>query len=105
MSANTSEDCKRFLNNVSVPKLNIEDARICGGDLNELELLKALKSMQNNKSPGNDELTKESYETCWNEIKNPFMNSIMEVREKKKLGTSQGQAIIKLIKKKEINGL
>ena len=52
-SANTSEE------KVSVPKLNYEDARICQGDLNELELLKALKSMQNNKSPGNDGLTKE----------------------------------------------
>ena len=83
-SANTSEDCERFLNEVSVPKLNYEDARICEGDLNELELLKALKSMQNNKSPGNDGLTKEFYETFWNEIKNPFMNSIMEAGGKKK---------------------
>ena len=58
-SANTSEDCQSFLNEVFVPKLNYEDARICEGDLNELELLKALKSMQNNKSPGNDGLTKE----------------------------------------------
>ena len=29
------------------------------------------------------------------------MNSIMEAREKKKLSTSQRQAVIKLIKKKE----
>ena len=57
--------------------------------------------MRNNKSPGNDGLTKEFYETFWNEIKHPFMNSIMEAREKKKLGTSQLQAVIKLIEKKE----
>ena len=57
--------------------------------------------MQNNKSPGNNGLTKEFYETFWNEIKHPFMNSIMEEREKKKLGTSQLQAVIKLIEKKE----
>ena len=100
-SANTSEDCESFLNEFFAPKLNYEDARICEGDLNELELLKALKSMQNNKSPGNDRLTKEFYETFWNEIKHPFMNSIMEAREKKKLGTSQLQAVIKLIEKKE----
>ena len=61
-SANTAEDCKRFLNEVSVPKLNYEDVRICEGDLNELELLKALKSMQNNKCPGNYGLTKEFHE-------------------------------------------
>ena len=94
-------DKKRLKKEVFVPKLNYEDARICEGDLNELELLKALKSMQNNKSPGNDRLTKEFYETFWNEIKHPFMNSIMEVREKKKLSTSQHQAVIKLIEKKE----
>ena len=35
-SENTSEDCKSFLNEVFVPKLNYEDARICEGDLNEL---------------------------------------------------------------------
>ena len=81
-SANTS-DCERFLNEVSVPKLNYEDTRICECDVNELELLKALKSMQNNKSPGNDGLTKEFYETFWNEIKNPFMNSIVEARGKR----------------------
>ena len=40
-------------------------------------MLKAIKSMQNNKSPGNDGLTKEFYET--------FMNSIMEAREKKEI--------------------
>ena len=61
--------------------------------------------MQNNKSPGNDGLAKEFYETFWNQIKNPFMNSITEAREKKKLSTSQRQAVIKLIEKKEINGL
>ena len=62
-SANTSEDCESFLNEVSVPKSNYEDAIICEGDLKELELSKARKSVQNNKSPGNDGLTKEFYET------------------------------------------
>ena len=57
--------------------------------------------MQNNKSPGNDRLKKEFYETFWNEIKHPSMNSIMEAREKNKLSTSQGQAVITLIEKKE----
>ena len=51
-------DKKRLKKEVFVPKLNYEDARICEGDLNELELLKALKSMENNKSPGNDALTR-----------------------------------------------
>ena len=57
--------------------------------------------MQSNKSPGHDGLTKEFYKTFWNQIKQPFMNSIMEAREEKKLSTSQRQAVIKLIEKKE----
>ena len=57
--------------------------------------------MKKNKSPGNDGLTKEFYKTFWNERKNPFMNPIMEAREKKKLSTSQCQAVITLIEKKE----
>ena len=56
MSASTSKDCKSSLNKVYVPKSNYEDARICEGDLNVLKVLKALKSMENNKSPGNDGL-------------------------------------------------
>ena len=62
--------------------------------------------MANNKSPGNDGLTKEFYETFRKVIKHPFMNSIMETkkkREKKKLSTSQRQAVIKLIENKEID--
>ena len=55
--------------------------------------------MHNNNSPGNDGLTKEFYETFWNKIKHPFMNSIMEARETKKLSTSQSQ--VKLIEKEE----
>ena len=97
--ANFSEDCESFLNKVFVPKL--KDAKIGEGDLNELELLKTLKSMQNNKSPGNGGLTKEFYEMFWNEIKHLFMNSIMEAREKKKLSISQRQTTVKLIGKKE----
>ena len=61
--------------------------------------------MQNNKSPGNEGLTKEFYETFWNEIKHPFMNSIMKARETKKLSIPQRQSVIKLIEKKETNGL
>ena len=74
-SANTSEDCESFLNEVFVPRLSYEGARICEGDLNERELLKALKSMQNNKSPGNDGLTKEFYEMFWDEIKHPYFST------------------------------
>ena len=49
--------------------------------------------MQNSKSPGNDGFTNDFYETFWNKIKHS--------RERKKLSTSQRQAVIKLTEKKE----
>ena len=57
--------------------------------------------MQNEKSPVNDGLTKEFYETFWNKLKETFINSESEAKEKGDLSTSQRQAIIKLIEKKD----
>ena len=56
--------------------------------------------MQNNKSSGNDGLTKEFYETFWNELKEIFVDFVLEAKEKGHLSISQRQAIIKLIEKK-----
>ena len=57
--------------------------------------------MSNDKSPVNDGLRKEFYETFWNEIKNPLISSIQRSFEVNQLIISQRQAIIKLIEKKE----
>ena len=35
----------------------------------EKELIETLKSMASDKSPGNDDLTKEFFETFWSELK------------------------------------
>ena len=55
--------------------------------------------MENNKSHGNDGITKEFYCTFWNEIKNIFMNSLRESKLLNALSTSQIKAIIRLIEK------
>ena len=79
---------------------------MCENNLTEDELLFTLKSMQNNKIPGNDGLTKEFYETFWNEIKIVFLKSLKHAKEKGQLSISQRQAVIKLIEKKiEIKGI
>ena len=60
--------------------------------MTESELM-SLKSIKNDKSPGNDGLTKEFYETFWEEIRKSFL--------KEKLSVSQKQAVIKLIEEKD----
>ena len=57
--------------------------------------------MENDKSPGNDGLAKELYETFWNEMREIFVDSVLEAKEKGHLGISQRQTIIKLIEKKK----
>ena len=57
--------------------------------------------MQNNKSSGNDGLTKEFYEGFWDEIKELLITSATEAKHRGELSISQRQAIIKLIEKKD----
>ena len=92
---------KSYWDKVFIPKLNDNDKDICEGIVTEKELLAALKSMDNNKSPGNDELTEEFYITFWNEIKKPFLAAIHASFLKQELLTSQRQAVIKLTEKKD----
>ena len=56
--------------------------------------------MENNKSPGNDELKKEFYTTFCNEVKIPLLLAIEWAYLVKQLSASQKQAVIKLIEKK-----
>ena len=57
--------------------------------------------MKNDKSPENDGITKEFYEFFWDNIKNSLSNSIKKSFISGELSTSQKQAVIKLIEKKE----
>ena len=71
----------------------------CEGNLTEQEICKSLTSFKNNKSSGNDGLTKEFYCWFWNDIKDIFMKSLCEPKKLKQLCFSQRQVIIKLLKK------
>ena len=74
---------------------------VCKKDLSETDLYNAMKNMQNNKSPGNDGLTKEFYEGFWDEIKELLIVSATEAKQRGELNILQSQAIIKLIQKKD----
>ena len=57
--------------------------------------------MSNDKSPRNDGLTKEFFETFWSKVKKKKLSCVSHSFDKGELCTSQRQAIIKLIKKKD----
>ena len=56
--------------------------------------------MENNKSPGNDRLTKEFYMTFWNEVKATLLLAKGKSYFVKQRSASQKQAVIKLIAKR-----
>ena len=90
-----------YLENIPLPKLTNEQTLICEGILSEDEVFESLKSMENNKSPGNDRLSKEFYECFWDEIKKSFLACIHKAFLNHELGTSQKQTVIKLLEKKD----
>ena len=57
--------------------------------------------MLNDKSPGNNGLAKELYETFQSELREISIDSSSETKEQVHLNTSQRQAIIRLIEKKD----
>ena len=96
-----SKECiQSFLHKVSLSKLNENQTLKCEGAITESGLLKALTSSDNDKSLGNDDITKEFYTKLWDVVKEPLCASIQQSFIVRELSTSQKQAIIKLIKKK-----
>ena len=81
------KDLNVYLSQINIPILTEEQSQTCEGPITESELLNALKSMPNNKSPGNDVLTKEFYETFWEEIKIPLCNSVTKSYQNEELRT------------------
>ena len=65
-SLKTEKECLEYLSKLNAPKLNKSDRSICEGKLTLNECWLALSSMKNEKSSGNDGLTKEFY-VCFSE--------------------------------------
>ena len=98
---NQTDKIEAYIKLIPLPKLTNEQTLSCGGNISEDEVFKSLKSMENNKSTGNDGLSKEFYECFWNEIKNPFLASIHRAFLNQELSSSQKQAVIKMLGKKD----
>ena len=56
--------------------------------------------MPNSKSPGNNGLTKEFYETFWEDLKKPLCASITKAFHRDELSHSLKKTVIKLTEKK-----
>ena len=67
-------------NSIDLPRLTNKQKDFCEIELGEKELLNALKSLPNNKTPENDGLSKEFYEAFWNELKEPLLKSFYHVK-------------------------
>ena len=61
----SKESIQSFLDKVSLPKLNDNQALECECFMKENELLKAIISMDNDKKPGKNGITKQFYVKFW----------------------------------------
>ena len=94
------EDINAHVSQTNILILTEEHSQSCEGPITESGLLDALKCMPNNKSPGNDGLTKEFCERFWEEIKIPLCKNKTKSYQNGELSISQRQAVIKLIEKR-----
>ena len=78
----TESATKSFISHLNIPKLSEDKSKLYWENLTEKDLCDSLKSMQNNKSPGNNGFTKKFYQTFWKEIKAVFVDSVLETKEK-----------------------
>ena len=61
----TEAECLEYLNSINIPCLTNSNVQSCKGRLTVKECWDALRSMKNNKSPGDDGITKEFLEYFW----------------------------------------
>ena len=93
-------DIKMFLSDIHLPTISDENYNICDAEITEDNLLVALKCIAHNKTPGNDGLSKDFYQTFRKDIKDVFINSLKQEKIEGTLNISQRQVVIKLLEKK-----
>ena len=86
---------------IDCPTLSDDKRDMMNNEMSETELLNALKSTQNNKSPGSDGLPSEFYKIFWQDIKDPFLKSVKYAHQTGMLSVTQREGIITLMPKKD----
>ena len=81
--------------------LDNNDAMSCEGHLTEQECLKALRSMDREKTPGTDGLPAEFYRTFWKDLSPLLISALNYSYDEGSLSITQRRGIIKLIPKKD----
>ena len=94
-------ECLEYLNSVNIPCLTDSDTQSCEGRLTVKECWNALRSLKDNKSPGNDGTTEEFLEYFWGKLGTFLVLTLNHSFEKGEVSTSQKQAIITLMEKKD----
>ena len=97
----TSSECDpgEFFHGLPNRKLDDEEALYCEGSLTLEECTNAIKSMQNDKSPGSDGLSVNFYKKFWNLVGPIVVESLNYGFEKGHLSTEQSRGVISLIAK------
>ena len=90
-----------FLEDNDLPKVDEECKNKCEALITEAELLRGVKAMKKNKSPGSDGLTSEFYQFFWIDIKHILLASLNYALQNGKLSTDQKRGIISLLPKKD----
>ena len=100
-SSKNEKECLEYLRSFNLPQISSSERESCEGLLTRKECWEALQSMKNRKSPGNDGLTKEFYVCFFNEISPLLIDVLNHSHHTGQLSSSQRQALITLIEKKE----
>ena len=99
-STKTENKCLQYLKDISASKLHENDKQSCEREFTKNECWDALKSMGNNKSPGNDGLTEEFYLAFFAELQDYLFQSLNFSFHNGQLSKAQRQVIITLIDNK-----
>ena len=96
-----NEESSIFFDSANLPSISHESRIICEGRITAEECQKVLKTFPSAKTPGNDGIPIEFYNTFWPLLSDILIDSFNEAFKKKEMSPSQRQAVITLIEKQD----